>query len=332
MLEEIVELIRNNISSSNFYTFYEKRRERVKRINGLFHQSSDTKLRNYMIHSGEYPSLSSMDSMNISFVIDIMKEKRGEPDTVRYIANLVNAPIQEIGRIAYFMYPHNNPPVSGLVQKRIKKYDDYLRWLKLAKSLVPGIIKDYIMLESALLYTNKTMITDNKLPNFKKFENINHRHITDIERLKNLLKNANMEERKNIVNHISNSYVKRVITSKKTYEVIIDGSYIIYSGKDFPDITKIDKLFTNILSEIKYTFFPYKIIFDANVRYLVKGFQQEELEKWLALPQTELYSPADERILQLANEKNASVISYDKFLEYDTSGIRTYRPEDLYEG
>lgn len=330
-MEEIVEVIKNNISSSKFYTFYEKRKERVKRINGLFHQSSDTKLRNFMIHSGEYPSLSSMDSMNISFVIDIIKDKRGEPDTVQYVAKLVNAPIQEIGRIAYLMYPHNNPPVAGLVKERINNYDDYLSWLKLAKSLVPGNIKDYIMLESALLYRNK-LITNNKQLNYKEFENINHRHIADIERLKNLLKKVNKEERKKIVNSISNNYVKRVIKSKRTYEVIIDGSNIIYSGEDFPDITKIDRLFTNILSKIKTTFFPYKIIFDANIRFLVKGFQQEELEKWLALPQTELYSPADERILQLADDKKASVISYDRFLEYDTSGIRTYRPEDLYEG
>ncbi|MEA2067094.1 MAG: hypothetical protein U9O65_08405 [Thermotogota bacterium] len=330
-MEEIVEVIKNNISSSKFYSFYKKRKERVKRINGLLHQSSDTKLRNFMIHSGEYPSLSSMDSMNISFIIDIMKDKRGEPDTVQYVAKLVNAPIQEIGRIAYFMFPHNNPPVAGLIKERIKNYDDYLSWLKLAKNLVPGIINDYIMLESALLYRNE-LITNNKQLNYKEFENINHRHITDIERLKNLLKKLNKEERKKIVNSISNSYVKNVIKSKRTYEVIIDGSNIIYSGEDFPDITKIDMLFTNTLSKIKTTFFPYRIIFDANIRYLVKGFQQEELEKWLALPQTELYSPADERILQLADEKNASVISYDRFLEYDTSGIKTYRPEDLYEG
>lgn len=327
-----MQLINSNISSSGFYTFYEKRKERVKRINRLFHHSSNIKLRDFMIHSGEYPSISSMDSMNISFVIDILMEKQGNPDTVKYVAKLINAPLYEIGRIAYFLYPQKNPPLTDILKEKIRDFDDYLKWLKLAKNLVPCIIKNYIMLESALMYTNKSSAAGAKRFNLKEFENINHRHIADIERLRNLMSRANREERKTVINHINNNYVKKVIASKRTYYVIIDGSNILYSGESFPDIFKLDKLFTGTLSTIKSTFFPYRIVFDANVMYMVKGFQQEELEKWLALSQTELYSPADERILQLANEKNACVISYDRFLEYDTSGIKIYKPEDLYEG
>ncbi|MFO7882215.1 MAG: hypothetical protein R6U52_06735 [Kosmotogaceae bacterium] len=331
-MKELIKVINANISSSGFYTFYKKRKEKVSRINQLFHQSSDIKLRNYMVHSADYPVISSLDSMNISFVIDILKEKQGNPDSIKYVMNLINAPVQEAGRIAYFLYPNKNPPISGILVSEITRLDDYLNWLNFANKLVPNVIKNYVMLESALLFTKSSSENNIKKINYKEFKDINHKHIADIKRLQARLNKANKIEQKKIVSSIKNSYVKKVVTSKKTFEAIIDGSNIIYSGEDFPDITKIDRLFTNEFSRIKPTFFPYRIIFDANVRYLVKGFQQKELEKWLTLPQTELYSPADERILQLADARNACVISYDRFLEYDTTGIKIYKPEDLYEG
>ncbi len=330
-MKELVEIIKENISSSGFYTFYKNRKEKVKRINRLFHQSSDIKLKNFMIRSNDYPVISSLDSSNISFIIDILKEKRGEPDSVNYVANLVNAKIQEAGRIAYFLFPQKNPPVSGILVDKINRFEDYLNWVKLAKRLVPNIIDNYMMLESALLFTNNTSVNSTEKFNYKAFEVINHKHITDIKKLRRIFDKATKSERKKIIDSIKNHYVKKVVTSKETTEAIIDGSNIIYSGTDFPDIAKIDRLFIHTFSRINTAFFPYRIIFDANVRYMVKGFQQKELEKWLALPQTELYSPADDRILQLANTRNACVISYDRFLEYDTSGIKTYKPEDLYE-
>ncbi|MFW6119524.1 MAG: hypothetical protein ACOC80_01280 [Petrotogales bacterium] len=331
LLKELVEIIKENISSSGFYTFYKNRVEKVKRINRLFHQSSDIKLKNFMIRSNNYPNVSSLDSSNISFIIDILKEKRGEPASVHYVANLINATIQETGSIAYFLFPKRNPPVSGILVNKITLFEDYLNWIKIAQRLVPNIIDNYKMLESALLFSNNTSVNSTEKSSYKAFEEIDHKHITDIKKLRRTFDKANKSERKNIIDSIKNDYVKKVVTSKVTTETIIDGSNIIYSGTDFPDIAKIDRLFIRTFSRINTVFFPYRIIFDANVRYMVKGFQQKELEKWIALPQTELYSPADDRILQLANTRNACVISYDRFLEYETNAIAIYKPEDLYE-
>jgi hypothetical protein len=85
------------------------------------------------------------------------------------------------------------------------------------------------------------------------------------------------------------------------------------------------------MSSCRIALFPYRIIFDANIRFTLGGFQQENLNRLLSLPQVETYSPADDRIIFLARENNSAVISYDRFLDHGVSDITIIRPEEIDE-
>ncbi len=117
------------------------------------------------------------------------------------------------------------------------------------------------------------------------------------------------------------TYVRRALFDIPAHPVIIDGSNVIYEATGFVNINRLDRVF-DFLASLKQFFFPYRIVFDANIRYIVSSQQRKTLESWLSSPWVEEHSPADERIIELAKRMKAVILSNDSFSEYDTSGLK----------
>ncbi len=125
-------------------------------------------------------------------------------------------------------------------------------------------------------------------------------------------------------------YVRSVLFSRSHREVVIDGSNIVYSRQDTPDLARLDDLFVN-MAKSRVALFPFRVVFDRNIAYTIGGFQQERLARWLSLPQVETYSPADEKIIRLARQHDAVVITYDRYLEHGVGDLILLRPEEIDE-
>ena len=122
---------------------------------------------------------------------------------------------------------------------------------------------------------------------------------------------------------IVHPYISKIVTSRRSTPLVIDGNNFLWKHdlcvKDFDD------LFLALSSE-KKAFYPVYIVFDRNVEHIVPKSGKSLLEDILSSKFTYRHSPADELIISLARQKNAVVMSEDRFKEYGFEGERTGYP------
>ncbi len=112
-------------------------------------------------------------------------------------------------------------------------------------------------------------------------------------------------------------YVHAVATSRKWKSLILDGNNFLWRHGLCP--SAFEELFLE-LSSMRPIYFPVYIVFDANVRYVVPKDALKDLEGILLSKRVFLHSPADELIVSLARQKDADVMSEDKFRDYGFKG------------
>ena len=105
-------------------------------------------------------------------------------------------------------------------------------------------------------------------------------------------------------------YVVAGLTRKPKNPLIVDGSNILWFGD--LSFRIFDVLFQE-LAHLDTFFFPFKIVFDRNVEYIVPESEKKYLKKWLASSDVFLESPADDLIISLAISLNAIILSDDRF-------------------
>ncbi len=124
-------------------------------------------------------------------------------------------------------------------------------------------------------------------------------------------------------------YIVSVVKSRKRSPLVVDGSNLLW--KSDLDVSILDKLF-EVLSYKTPVFHPIEFVFDANVRYVVPRLESKKLEKWLSKHGVYIHSPADELLIALAKQKEAYVMSSDRFRDYNTEGLKIVDfPRELFK-
>jgi len=118
------------------------------------------------------------------------------------------------------------------------------------------------------------------------------------------------------LNGSCNSYLLRILFEKSYSEVIIDGNNIVHVTLH-PSLKNIFDLFKN-LARFKYLLFPFTIVFDKNIKYLLPRSELLIFEdRFENNPNVFFHSPADELIFELHISRKAFIVSNDRFREYD---------------
>jgi hypothetical protein len=320
--------IRENISSEGFYSFYGKRRDVIESYSRILRKNPvPTAMINRLKKA--IPGLSKLSYEELEFSIDILRERdRGALERVEYVLSLSEASVAAFAHLLFLIDPKSNPPSNGIVKTAISSEEDYAQWLEEVKSIKRKGIQDYIMLESALCFKKKAE-DDNRIN--ERIRTVPLTNHSELERLRAEVRLADKETYSNLRRlKTAHPYVGSVLFSRTSKAVIIDGSNIVFSKQDHPDMDRLDDLFLR-MSRSRIALFPFRIVFDGNIAYTIGGFQQERLNRWLVLPQVETYSPADDRIIQLARQEKAVIITYDRFMEYDIGDLTLLKPEEIDE-
>ncbi|WP_292589335.1 ribonuclease [Mesotoga sp. UBA5557] len=329
MITDVLGRLKQSASSQGFYTYYSKRKEHIERLSSHLKKNPVSSAAIAKVRK-RIPDLSSLSYEEMEFSIDILRERDKSPEErVDYVSSLSEASLASIGHLLFLIDPRNNPPVTGPIIKEIKSVDDYKEWLSFCKSIGRHGIQNFVMLEAALLYERDDLAQKPDLA-YRVGQAV-YTNITELELLRGAISNLSRQERRGLANlKFTHPYVKTVLLSSHARSVVVDGSNIVFSKSDHADLNRIDDLFLR-MSFCRIALFPYRIVFDANIRYTLGGFQQESLNRLLSLPQVETYSPADDRIIFLARENNSVVVTYDRFLDHLVDDIKIVRPEDIHE-
>lgn len=329
MINEIFSRVREAASSEGFYTFYSNRKEHAEKLYKALKRSPVSSTTIAKIQK-RISGLAHLSYEEIEFSIDILRERdRAPEERVEYASTLSKASVSDMGHLLFFVDPRSNPPVTGPVKERIQSIDDYREWQSLTRSIGEHGIQDFVMLEAALLFEREENDISSNLS--ERLRRAVYTDISEMKTLRNALTSLSKSERKLLNNlRFTHPYVKTAIMSNHSKSVAIDGSNIVFSMSDHADLKRIDDLFLR-MALCRIALFPYRIVFDANIRYTIGGFQQESLNRLLSLPQVETYSPADDRLIFLAREGGSVVITYDRFLDHAVEDITIIRPEEIDE-
>ncbi|WP_156173156.1 hypothetical protein [Kosmotoga pacifica] len=320
---DILEAAKEKLYEDGFFSYYSTRKKEIVKISYILRSAKPEKGRSFL--KKELGALKLLEYEDeFVFLIEVLSEReKSLEERVKFVVELSESENSEVLKLLYYIYPFSYPPVP--LNENFHSVQEYLLWKEECDAVVGNIFDNYIMLECALNFHVLPVPED--LSSF-----LLSIKLTDIKKLKEgreRIAFLNSTARKKLKNlRYSHPYVRSVLFAKNTIPIIIDGSNIAYSKAEFPDLKNLSRVF-ELLAYCSPVYFPYRIVFDGNVRYKIRGSQQLELERWLMLPHVELYSPADERIIQLAKSVGGSVLSYDRFMEYDTEGIEIIRPEDL---
>ncbi len=118
-------------------------------------------------------------------------------------------------------------------------------------------------------------------------------------------------------------YISKVVLSRRSRPLVVDGNNFLW--KHDLCIKCFEDLFLALSNE-KRAFYPVYIVFDGNVEHIVPKSGSALLEDILSSKFTYRHSPADELIISLARQKNAVVMSEDRFREYGFEGERIGYP------
>lgn len=123
-------------------------------------------------------------------------------------------------------------------------------------------------------------------------------------------------DKKKVAESIKDPYVRGALTRNAKALLVVDGSNIAMVESPYPDINNISLAFY-LMGKMRETPWPFKIIFDENFEYNLKGTQRQLFaERFQRHPDVKFHSPADEMIIEIANTTNAWILSNDRYHDY----------------
>lgn len=123
---------------------------------------------------------------------------------------------------------------------------------------------------------------------------------------------------------IIHPYIRSILFRVASSPVVIDGNNVVMLRRSVRDLNNI----LEALAEYEEFYYPFTIVFDSNIKYVVSKTQGESLNMWLESRHVRLHSPADEFIMEISEKEKAVVISADHFSEWKCN-IRRIDPREL---
>ena len=230
-----------------------------------------------------------------------------------------------------FWYDPSTYPLPSDKMLKLFKGNSAMDFLNFSKDLlkrekVRNFLDLFLKLEGELTETRKqeTIVEDLA----RKINEIDLPFASKVLEYKEIYEILNGRDKDRLLSQLkAHDYVVAGLVRKPKAPLIVDGSNILWFGD--LSFRIFDVLFQE-LSSLGTFFFPFKVVFDRNVEYIVPESEKESLRKWLSSPDVLLESPADDLIIDLAISSNGVILSNDRFKDKTLSrNIRIISPREL---
>lgn len=204
----------------------------------------------------------------------------------------------------FWLKPKLYPPPSDEMRELIKE-DDVLNFVKKSRQLLEeSKLENFLELQAAIMKSDLEEI--NWL--VQQVNMIKVTHTSEVEVIVELFQELDEISKAEFLSRLRcHPYVKTMFTRKSSRSVILDGSNIARLRGKLSDIDFV----LERLATFDEFFYPYYLVFDKNIRHI---FHAES--EWFYAERTYFHSPADELIISMALEKNAVIVSGDRFEEW----------------
>ncbi|WP_041076797.1 hypothetical protein [Thermotoga caldifontis] len=206
----------------------------------------------------------------------------------------------------FWLNPKRYPPPSDELIQLIEDTAVETFVKKARQLLLDSKLEDFLELQAAVMKGGGEGIEWL----IEQINSVRVTHIGDVEVLAELFRELDEISRREILSKLRcHPYVRAVLVRKIVRPVVLDGSNIARLRGKLSDIDFV----LERLASFEEFYYPYYLVFDRNIRYIFN-----EDSEWFYAERTYFHSPADELILSIALEKNAIVVSNDRFEEWNS--------------
>lgn len=204
----------------------------------------------------------------------------------------------------FWLKPKLYPPPSGEMRELIRD-DDILNFVKKSRHLLEeSKLENFLELQAAIMKGDLEEIDWLA----QQVNSIKVTHTSEAEVIVELFQGLDEISKAEFLSRLKcHPYVKAMFTRKPSRPVVLDGSNIARLRGKLSDIDFV----LERLATFDEFFYPYYLVFDKNIRHI---FHTES--EWFYAERTYFHSPADELIISMALEKNAVIVSGDRFEEW----------------
>lgn len=205
----------------------------------------------------------------------------------------------------FWMKPELYPPPSEEMLSVVKEKDVVSFVRNSRKLLAESSLEDFLELQAALMKGGNEGIRWF----IEQINSVRVERVSEVEVFAELLRELDEISKAEVLSKIRcHPYVTAALVRKPSRAVVLDGSNIARLRGKLSDIDFV----LERLANFEEFYYPYYLVFDNNIRHI---FSEES--KWFYADRTYFHSPADELIISIALEKNAIVVSNDRFEDWN---------------
>lgn len=250
-----------------------------------------------------------------------------DPSQTEKISKNTGVPISKISFVSmlldpksYFPMDENTADISEEEGISTNSYTLFLQgWRKFIKKN-SQYADDFLDLYMVLFGKAKESITNNSVVSdlTAQFKNVGIFSLTDgnIKDFREIYSQLLPSDKEKVANSIKDLYVKGVLLRPRNEQLVVDGSNVAMVNLPYPDLDNIFIAF-EIIGKMKKVPWPFRMIFDANFTYKLRGSQKKLFETTFQKDhRVSLHSPADEKILEIARMRPSCILTNDRYLDY----------------
>ncbi len=179
---------------------------------------------------------------------------------------------------------------------------------------------DFLDLYMVLFGNGKESVSDNSISKelVGQFKKIDIFSLTDkkVDYFRDIYRRLLPSDRRRVADSIVNPYVKGVLLRPRSEQLVVDGSNVAMVNLPYPDLDNIFIAF-ELIGKMKRVPWPFRMIFDANFIYKLRGSQKRIFEENFQKDfRVSFHSPADEKILEAARIASSCILTNDRYLDY----------------
>lgn len=259
-----------------------------------------------------------------------------DPEEIEKVSGKTGIPIDKLSVMAMVLSPRKYLPMDSFTlslakQEKIQtgSYKIFMNGWRTFLRKNESYFDDFLDLYIVLSRKKVVRSSDNEIVEDladmvrkKDFLSLDDETIADF---RDIYSNLLPSDRRKIADSIKDDYVRGVLLRGLETELVVDGSNIAMVNSPHPDLDNIFRAF-GLLGKLKKVPWPFRIVFDANFAYNLRGGQKAIFDrKFQTDPRVRLHSPADELIIERAKAGYVWILSNDRYLDYPKVGAKMVR-------
>ncbi len=250
-----------------------------------------------------------------------------DPSETEKTSQSTGVPISKISFVSMLLDPKSYFPMDkntiDISKKEGISTNSYMAFLQGWRKFIKRnsqYADDFLDLYMVLFGGKKWTASDNLVSRelIAQFENISLFSLTNKEArdFREIHSKLLPSDRQKVANSIRDPYVKGVLLRPRNEQLVVDGSNVAMVNSPYPDLNNILIAF-ELIGKMKKVPWPFRMIFDANFTYKLRGSQKKLFETTFQKDsRVSLHSPADEKILEIAKMTPSCILTNDRYLDY----------------